>query len=300
MKVFVAGATGAIGRPLIEALNRAGHRVTAMVRSRAEAEQVRRLGADPVLADALEKAAVEAALRQARPDAVIDELTHLPTDPAGLDAALPADSRLRLEGGGNVFAAAEALGVRRYLQQSCGFYLQAVDALADEQAPLRLDAPSGIGMSARMYAELEQRVLGASRVEGTALRYGFFYGPSTWYWNDGAVAEQVRRGEAPIVGGGTAVWSFVHVGDAARATVSALDAAPGIYNIVDDDPQPVSRWLPAFADWVGAGRPAAMSAETAAKQAGDEVVYLQTALTGASNAKAKRDLGFSARPLVWS
>src|SRR5918997_1890368 len=134
--------------------------------------------------------------------------------------ALPADRRLRIEGGGNLFAAAEALGVQRYVQQSSGFYLAAQEGLADEAAPMRTDAPGGVGASATMYAELERRVLGSSRVGGTALRYGFFYGPDTWYWTDGAAAEQVKRREVPVFGGGTGVWSFVHVEDAAAATVA--------------------------------------------------------------------------------
>lgn len=299
MNIFVAGASGAIGRPLVERLTRDGHQVTGMVRSAAGADRLRQLGAEPVLVDAFDRDAVRAALKQAAPEIVIDQLTALPKTPADLDAALPGDTRLRLQGGGNLFAAAEELGVRRYMQQSSGFYLAAANGLADESAPMRVDAPGGTGASAVMYAELERRVLGSSRLGGIALRYGFFYGPGTWYWSDGAVAEQVRRGEASIIGGGTAVWSFVHVEDAAAATIAAMNAEPGIYNLVDDDPLPVGQWLPAFARWAGGPEPARLGAEDGLAVAGAEGVYFDTQLTGASNAKAKAVLGIGFRPLVW-
>jgi len=299
MKVFVAGASGAIGRPLIERLTRDGHEVTGMMRPAEDRGHLRQLGAEPVGIDAFDRDAIQAALERAEPDIVIDQLTSLPKSPADLGTALPADRRLRIEGGGNLFAAAEELGVQRYIQQSSGFYLFAQDGLADESAPLRFDAPGGIGASSTMYAELEERVLGSSRLSGIALRYGFFYGPGTWYWTDGAVAEQVKQQEDPIIGGGNAVWSFVHVEDAAAATIAALAARPGIYNVVDDDPVAVAQWLPAFARWVGAPDPARVSSEEAMAQAGAEGVYAHTRLTGASNRKAKASLAFNPRPLAW-
>jgi nucleoside-diphosphate-sugar epimerase len=283
MKAFVAGASGAIGRSLVVRLTRAGHEVTGMVRSAEGAGPLRQLGAEAVQVDAFDRDAVRAALERVKPAVVIDELTSLPRSPLDVAKALPADRRLRIEGGGNLFAAAEALGVQRYIQQSSGFYLAARDGLADESAPMRIDASGGVGASSTMYAELERRVLGSSRVGGTVLRYGFFYGPGTWYWTDGATAEQVKRREVPVIGGGTGVWSFVHVDAAAAATVAALAAEPGVYNVVDDDPEPVARWLPAFARWVGAPEPAWVSAEDAVEQAGAEGVYSQTRLTGATN-----------------
>jgi 2-alkyl-3-oxoalkanoate reductase len=181
---------------------------------------------------------------------------------------------------------------------SSGFYLAAQDGSADESARLRVDAPGSIGASSTMYAELEERVLGSSQIGGIALRYDFFYGPRTWYWTDGAVAEQVKRQEAPIMSNGKGVWSFVHVEDAAAATV-ALNAEPGVYNVVDDDPEPVGRWLPAFAHWVGAPEPTKIGEEEASKQAGPEAVYHHTQLSGASNRKAKVALAFNPRPLIW-
>jgi 2-alkyl-3-oxoalkanoate reductase len=299
MKIFVAGASGAIGRRLIERLTRDGHKVTGMIRRAEGADRLRQLGAEPVQVDTFDRDAVRAALERAEPAVVIDQLTSLPKSPADLAKALPADRKLRVEGGGNLFAAAEELGVRRYIQQSSGFYLAAQDGLADESAPLRVDGPGGIAASSIMYAELEERVLNSPRLGGIALRYGFFYGPGTWYWTDGAVAEQVRRLEIPVIGSGNAVWSFVHTDDAAAATVAALDAEPGVYNVVDDDPVSVARWLPAFAHWAGAPEPIQLSIEEAIEQVGAEAVYYHTQLTGASNRKAKATLGFNPRPLAW-
>jgi 2-alkyl-3-oxoalkanoate reductase len=166
------------------------------------------------------------------------------------------------------------------------------------ESPLAVDALGSVGQSTNMYAELEQRVLNSS-MEGIALRYGFFYGPGTWYWPDGSAAEQVRRSESPIVGDGNAVWSFVHVEDAAVATVAALTAEPGIYNITDDYPSPVSQWLPAFATWLGAPAPPHLTVEQAREAAGEEAVFYGTRLAGASNAKARNLLGFRPRRLAW-
>lgn len=299
MKIFVAGASGAIGRPLIERLTRDGHQVTGMFRSSGGADTLRQLGAAAVQVDAFDRDAVRTALEEAEAEIVIDQLTSLPRNPSDLDKALPGDTRLRIEGGGNLFAAAEAVGVRRYIQQSSGYYLAARHGLADETAPMRVDAPGGTGASAAMFAALERRVLGSSRISGIALRYGFFYGPGTWYWTDGATAEQVRRGEEPIIGGGTAVWSFVHIDDAAAATVASLTAEPGIYNVVDSDPLPVRQWLPAFALWVGAPEPATVNTDDALAQGWAEGIYAHTQLTGASNAKARAVLEFDPRPLAW-
>jgi nucleoside-diphosphate-sugar epimerase len=299
MKVVVAGASGAIGCPLIDRLTRDRHEVTGLVRSPDGADRLRRLGVEPVQVDVFDRSMVQAALKRVDPAVVIDQLTSLPASPADLSKALPADRRLRIDGGGNLFAAAEELGVPRYIQQSSGFYLAAPDGLADESAPLRIDAPGHIRASSTMYAELESRVLNSPRLGGIVLRYGFFYGPGTWYWIDGSVAGQVERQEAPVIGGGTGVWSFVHIEDAAVATVAALDAEPGIYNVVDDQPESVGRWLPAFARWIGAPEPARVSAEDAIEWAGIEGVYSHTRLTGASNRKAKATLAFSPQPLIW-
>jgi nucleoside-diphosphate-sugar epimerase len=243
--------------------------------------------------------AVEQALRQARAEVVIDELTSLPKDPSEMAAAAPGDRELRVEGGGNLLRAARANGVRRYIQQASGFFLKVGSGLADESEGLAIDASPRVAASARTYAELERRVLDSGDMEGVALRYGFFYGPGTWYHPDGASADQVRRQELPIIGDGEGVWSWVHIEDAAVATADALTAPPGVYHIVDDDPSPVGVWLPAFARFVGAPPPPRVTEEQARAAAGEDAVYYDTKLRGASNEKAKRTFGFKPRRLEW-
>src|SRR5262245_38054223 len=239
MNVFVAGASGAIGRPLIAELVRRGHTVTGMTRSDAGARALADLGAAVARVSAFDATGLEEALRRSRAAVVIDELTALPKTPSEMAEAAPGDRKLRLEGGGNLHRAARACGVRRYVQQSSGFFLAPGRGLAEESEGLAVDATPRVAASARAYAELEARVLDAGGVEGVALRYGFFYGPGTWYHPDGAAADQVRRREVPVVGRGEAVWSWVHVDDAALAAVEALTAPPGVYHVADDGPSPV-------------------------------------------------------------
>lgn len=303
MKIFVAGATGAIGQPLIVELIRKGHTVTGMTRSQAGVKILRGCGAEIAFADAFDESGVTAAVRASGAEVVIDQLTAIPKLPSALPAQAAADIKLRLEGGGHLHRAAVACGVRRYIQQSSGFFLDANSArrdgaLADENSPLALDASPLVASYARMYADLEQRVLHAS-LEGVALRYGFFYGPNTWYHPEGGAAIEVRQQQFSLIEGGTAKWSFVHIVDAARATVAALTATPGTYVVVDDAPSPVSVWLPRFASFVGAPTPPRITAEQALQTAGEDAVYYQTRLSGASNAKAKRELGFAPRRLEW-
>jgi len=299
MRIFVAGASGAIGRPLIVQLVSQGHQVTGMTRSESAARELAQLGAGAALVSAFDSQAVERALRESEAEVVIDQLTSLPKDPAQLAEALPGDRKLRIEGGGNLYRAAEVNGVRRYLQQSSGFFLMPGDGLADESESLAVDASPGVAWSARTYAELETRALSSHRMEGVILRYGFFYGPGTWYHAKGAVAHQVRQRQFLIVGKGHGVWSFVHVEDAAAATVAALGAEPGVYNIVDSDPSPVSDWLPKFAKWVGGPPPPLISEQEALAVAGEDAVYYGTRLRGASNQKALKMLGFKPRRLEW-
>lgn len=300
MRIFVAGATGAVGLPLVRALCTLGYQVTGMTLAGPGANRLRELGAGASTADAFDPKAVRDALEAAAPDVVIDHLTLLPANPADIIKTLPRDTRLHREGGGNLLAAARELQVARYILQSRGFYLDALAGqLADEDAKLRYGAPGAVGESARVIGDYEDRVLGSPTLIGVVLRYGFFYGPGTWYRPDGAVAEQARRQAAPIIGEGNAVWSFVHIDDAVAATVASLSADPGIYNVVDDDPLPVSEWLPAFARWVGAPEPKRVSEDEALITAGEEAVYYHTQLSGASNSKAKSKLGFAPRRLLW-
>ncbi|TCM71241.1 NAD(P)-dependent oxidoreductase [Rhizobium sp. BK068] len=300
MNIFIAGATGAVGLPLVRALRAQGHQVTGMTRPGPGVDRLRELGAEASTADAFNATEVRRALEAAKPEVVIDQLTWLPPSPADIIKAMPNDTRLHREGGANLLTASEAIGVRRFIMQSRGFYLDAPSGtLADETAKLRRDAPGEIGDSARAFDDYESRVTGSSMLAGTVLRYGFFYGPGTWYRPDGAVADQARNQEAVIIGDGSAVWSFVHIDDAVAATVASLTAKPGVYNIVDDDPLPVSEWLPAFARWVDAPEPPRVGVDDALKTAGAEAVYYHLSLTGASNRKAKANLGFSPRPLLW-
>lgn len=301
MKIFVAGATGAVGLPLVRALRTLGHEVTGMTRGGAGVGLLREVGASVSTTDAFDGQAVRAAIAAAAPDVVIDQLTWLPADPADIIKSMPNDTRLHKEGGSNLLAAAEDLGVARYILQSRGFYLDAPSGqLADETATLRYDAPGPIGESTRVMGAYEDRVLGSTALQGVVLRYGFFYGPGTWYRPDGASAEQARKGMSTIFGDGSGVWSFVHIDDAVAATVAAITAEPGTYNVVDDDSLPVSEWLPAFARWVDAPVPPRMSVADALAVAGEEAVFYHTRLSGASNARAKAKLGFTPRRLLWA
>jgi nucleoside-diphosphate-sugar epimerase len=300
MHVFVAGASGAIGEPLISELIRHGHSVVGMTSSETRAKALERQGAEALIVDAFDGQAVEDALRGSKPEVVIDELTSLPKELSDMSKYAAGDRRLRIEGGGNLLRAAIACGARRYLQQSSGFFLKSANGrLADESSPLDVNASPGVAASARTYMELETRLLGSNEIEGVALRYGFFYGPKTWYHPGAAAATMVARQQNPVVGNGDGVSSFVHIDDAAVGTVAALSAEPGVYNLVDDDPSPQAVWLPAFAKFLGAPEPPHMSEAKVMEIAGEDAVYYATKLSGASNAKAKRVLGWKPRRLVW-
>ncbi len=299
MNVFLAGANGAIGRPLLAELVRQGHAVTGMTNSDAGARVIADLGAVVARVNALDASAVEQAVRKSRAEVVIDELTALPQHPRDMAAAAAGNHNMRLEGGGNLHRAARASGARRYLQQASGFFLKPGPGLGDESVGRAVDASPAVAAHARDYTELESRVLNAEGIEGVALRYGFFYGPGTGYNPDGAAADQARKQELAIIGAGEGVWSWVHIADAAAATVAALTAPPGVYHVVDDDPSPVSIWLPAFARAVGAPPPPVVSEQEAWAALGEDAVYYGTRLRGASNAKAKKVFGFAPRRLEW-
>jgi nucleoside-diphosphate-sugar epimerase len=253
-----------------------------------------------VIVDAFDAAAWRLHCGGPKAEVVIDELTSLPKEQSDMPKYAAGDRRLRIEGGGNLFRAAIAAGVRRYLQQSSGFFLKAaVGTLADESSPLDVNASPSVAASARTYTELEARLFSSTAIEGVALRYGFFYGPKTWYYPGEAAANMVMRQQNPVVGKGEGVSSFVHINDAAIATVAALTAEAGVYNLVDDDPSPQIVWLPAFAKFVGAPEPPHMSETEVRAIAGEDAVYYATKLSGASNAKAKRVLRWKPRRLEW-
>ena len=240
-------------------------------------------------------------MNKARPDAVIEELTSLPKHytPEEMRAAADRDRIVRLEGGRNLQNAARAAGARRYIVQSTGFFYAPGLGLATETEPLALDASPAVSASVRTYTQIERRVLSSSDLKGVALRYGFFYGPGTWFTPDGDMANQVRDRKIAIAGSGQGVWSWVHVEDAAAATVAALECTPGVYNIVDSDPSELSVWLPAFAPFVGAPEPPRVSEADALHSAGPDWIYYSTRLRGASNTKAKGELRFAPRKLEW-
>jgi nucleoside-diphosphate-sugar epimerase len=301
MKVLIAGATGAIGRPLVRRLSASQHEVFALARSPGSAPALTEIGAEAVIADALDAAAVKAALGRIRLDAVINELTSLPQHytPAAMKAAAARDRNVRTEGNINLLAACRDAGVRRYLLQSSGFWYAPGPGLADESVPFISSASPGVEASAGTYRALEARASAMRGIEFVALRYGFFYGPGTWYTRDADIGDQVRQQQLPIIGEGQGVYSFVHIDDAAAATVAALECAPGAYNIVDGNPSPQHLWLTAFALAAGAPAPPRISEEDALRASGPDAVYYATRLRGASNEKARRQLGFCPRPLEW-
>jgi nucleoside-diphosphate-sugar epimerase len=301
MRILIAGASGAIGRVLVPRLRANKHEVFALTRSRDSAPTLKEFGAEPVIADALDSAAVKAAVGRIRPDAVINELTSLPRHytPAEMKTAAERDRKVRVEGNNHLLAALRDAGVRRYLLQSCGFWYAPGAGLADESVPFISSASPGVEAGTRTYMELEARAWATPGIELVALRYGFFYGPGTWYTRDGDMGDQVRQRQVPIVGEGQGVYSFVHIDDAADATAAALECPPGAYNIVGGNPSPQHLWLTAFARAVGAPAPPRVSEEEALRASGPDAVYYATRLRGASHEKARRELGFRPRPLEW-
>jgi len=301
MRVFLAGASGVIGRRLTPMLLAEGHHVTGMTRSPEGAGAVSAMGAEPVLADALDPAAVSVAVRDARPDAVIHELTSLPPriDPRRIESDFALNDRLRDEGTRNLVQSARAAGAGRIVAQSIAFAYAPGPAgtLHRETDPLFLDSPAPFRRSAHAVHELERSVLEAG---GVVLRYGYFYGPGSAISTSGSMGADVARRRLPVVGRGEGVWSFIHVDDAARATVAALTrGASGAYNIVDDDPAPVSQWLPALADALRAPPPRRVPAFIARFVAGSYGVASMTRAQGASNELARQELGWTPEHGSW-
>ena len=302
MKIFVAGGTGAIGRPLIAALLAKGHAVVALTRFPEKAQALVDRGVEPAVADVFDADGLTAVVSRAEPEVVIEQLTALPRTYTreSMNAAAALNNRIRLEGGANVLAAAQAAGVRRYLRQSVAFWAIPGPGFADEDTPLAFDASPAVAAGSREATELEHRLLGNSNIDGVVLRYGFFYGPGTWFNPDGDVARQVQEQQFPIVGNGEGVWSWLHIEDAAMATVAAAErGSPGIYLIANDQPLAVREWLPAFARWLHAPPPPQLSVDDVLRTSGADAVYYGTQMRGVSNAKAKRELSFRPRPLEW-
>ena len=303
MRVFLAGATGAIGRQLVPQLVEAGHEVTAITRSEDKLGMLGDLGAEAVLCDVFDAGRLGTIVAQAEPNAVINQLTDLPQslNPRKLGEYYAANNRVRQEGTRNLLSAALGAGVRRFLVQGSAYwYAPTGGSVKTEEASLYLDAPAPIGPAVETIKEVEDAVLSANEIEGVVLRYGMFYGPGTWYAKDGDVGRQVRKRRYPMIGKGEGTYSFIHVGDAAAATVAALERArPGVYNVVDDDPATAAEWLPVYAEALGAKRPPQVPAFVARLIVGKALVEWMLGLRGASNEKIKRELGWSPRYQSW-
>lgn len=305
MRIFIAGGTGAIGRSLVPQLVELGHRVVASVRTRERAAAAEALGAVPAVVDPLDRAGLTAVVEQAEPEVVIHELTALAGasgDFRKFDREFALTNRFRTEVTDTLLAAATAAGARRFLAQSfCGWpFAREGGAVKTEEDPLDPDPPAGFRKTLAAIRHLETAVLDASGIEALALRYGLLYGPGTGITRDGILADLVRKHRIPVVGNGAGVWSFVHVGDAARATAAAVSrGSPGLYNIVDDDPAPVADWLPFLAEVLRAGAPRRVPAWLARLAIGGEGVFMMTRIRGGSNAKARRELGWEPRYPSW-
>jgi nucleoside-diphosphate-sugar epimerase len=303
MRVFVAGATGVIGRPLLEQLQEAGHDVVGTTRSVEKAEKLRALGATPAVLDARDTDTLRGAVIEAQPDVVINQLTSLPKrlDYRRVEETFGATNELRGRVGPALAGAAAEAGARRLIVQSiCFYYASTGKGTHTEEDPLMQLKPGTPGAQGMIAMEaLERSTLETPVLEGVVLRYGFFYGPGTAYASDGSWAEDARRRRLPIVGKGTGIYSFIQMHDAASATVAALDRGDGIYNVCDDEPATMAEWVPAYAEAVGAKPPRRVPLWLAKLVGGKRAAVMATRLEGASNEKAKRELGWQLRYPSW-
>ena len=303
MRVFVAGATGAIGRQLVPRLVAAGHEVHGTTRSESKQAMLDELGAVPVVMDALDPDQVADAVGRARPDVIVHELTSL----AGVERYTERDAaptnRLRTEGTDHLLSAGQAVGVRRFVVQGVGaygMYGRTGGLVKSEEDPLDPTPAREMRETLAAIRHLEEAVLGAEWTDGIVLRYGVFYGPGTSLAPGGEQFELVRHRRFPVVGDGGGVWSFIHIADAAEATVAAVErGSRGVYNVVDDDPAAVAEWLPAVAQQLGVNKPMRVPRFIGRLFAGEAGVVMMTDIRGASNAKAKRELGWQPRHPSW-
>ena len=303
MKVFVAGASGVIGRPLVRQLVAAGHDVVGMTSREEGPGVIEQADASAVVADALDADAVREAVGAARPEVIVNELTKLPRDydTRKLDERFYGPTnRIRTVGGGNLLAAAAAAGARRFVTQSIAFlYAPEGEMVKDEDGRPSTDAPPPFGDGVRAMISHERAVLETEDMQGLVLRYGWFYGPGTYYAADGSIAEMVRKRRFPIMSGSDGLFSFVHIEDAAAVTVVACERGEaGVYNIVDDEPATIAEWLPAYAAALGAKRPWRVPGFIG-RLFGGTAARMTIGLRGASNAKARRDLGWEPRYATW-
>lgn len=306
MRIFIAGATGALGAQLVPRLVAGGHEVVGMTRTPSKQESLRAMGARPVVADALDADAVAAAVAAAAPEVIVHQLTALAgeSDMRHIDRSLAATNRLRTEGTDHLLAAGRAVGARRFVAQSfTGWpFARTGGPVKAEDAPLDPDPPAALRDALAAIRHLEEAVTGAGWIEGVVLRYGGFYGPGTSLSAEAGspMTEAVRRRRVPVIGRGGGVWSFIHIEDAAVATVAAIErGSPGIYQVVDDDPAPVREWLPALAGALDADPPRRVPRWLARLLAGEAATVMMTEMRGASNAKARRELGWRPTHPTW-
>jgi len=306
MKVFVAGATGVLGRALVPQLVARGHDVVGMTRSASKQDLVRSLGARPAVADALDPDAVAGAVASAEPEVIVHQLTALSGkfDLRRIDRFFATTNRLRTEGTDHLLAAAHAVGTRRFVAQSYAGWPAARTGgpVKGEDAPFDPDPPKQLSGMLDAIRHLEEAVTGAAWLEGVVLRYGGFYGPGTTLSADPAAAHSVaiRKRQFPVVGDGAGIWSFIHVDDAAAATAVAVERGErGVYNVVDDDPAPVRDWMPELARTLGAKPPRHVPRWLGRLLAGEAATIMMTEVRGASNEKAKDQLGWEPRYATW-
>jgi nucleoside-diphosphate-sugar epimerase len=305
MKVLVAGATGALGKQLVPLLVARGHEVVGMTRSQSKREALIDLGATPAVADALDPEQVARAVAEAEPDVIVHQLTALSgeLDMRHFDRTFAETNRLRTEGTDHLLASGRAVGVTRFVAQSyAGWpFARRGGHVKTEDDPLDPAPPEAMRGTLDAIRHLEKAVTGADWTEGVVLRYGGFYGPGTGLSPEGGdMVELVRRRKFPLVGDGAGVWSFIHIEDAAEATVAATERGRrGIYNIVDDEPAPVAEWLPAMASAVSAPAPRHVPRWLGRMLAGEAAAVMMTEVRGASNAKAKRELGWEPKHPSW-
>jgi nucleoside-diphosphate-sugar epimerase len=304
MRIFVAGAGGVVGARLVPMLIAGGHDVVAMTRSRSKSDGLRATGAEPAVADGLDREAVMQAVTRAEPEVIVHQMTALSQIKSmkRFDDEFALTNRLRTEGTDHLVEAARAAGVRRLIVQSYGNwnYERTGTGLKSEDDPLDPDPPANQRASIAAIRHLERAVLDAGDLEAIVLRYGNFYGPGNAIGRGGEMLELVAKRKLPIVGDGAGVWSFIHVDDVAGATSAAIDrGAPGIYNVADDEPAPVAEWLPALAEAIGAKPPRHVPVWLGRMAIGDVGVSMMTRIRGASNAKARRELGWEPRYRSW-
>ena len=298
MKVFVTGGTGAIGQFLLPLLVENKHEVVALTRSATKATRLEDIGVTPFIADPLNKQALTAAVRRAEPEVIIHQLTALSgvRNFKKLDQDFALTNRFRTEVTDTLLAAARTIGTRRFIAQSyCGWpYAKKGGPVKTEEDPLDPKPPENFSKTLASIRSLEDKLKSVNYLEAFALRYGTFYGPGTAIGKGGLILKMVRSRRFPIVGGGGGVWSFIHVIDAARATIAAISrGTAGIYNIVDDEPAKVATWLPVLAQTIGAKRPYHIPHWLGELTIGKAGVSMMTQIRGCSNAKAKRELNWT-------